>query len=243
MCRASKMAPVAFRVGLLLACCSKGSWVGVVVTASHNPIDDNGIKLVHPQGGLPPPEWEQLAMDFANCDEEELPALVSQHLQVHSSPEGGASARQGMALARPPKIFLAFDTRPSSGHLAELIRDSSKLLGAVILVGGRMSTPKCHYLTQVLNQGNLDANAYEVWLRTAFQRLEVTVKVPIVIDCANGVGANTANFLSNILPTVTFINAGEGVLNEQVWTCTLCIFVSVVRGGLCQDHRQATAEH
>lgn len=209
------MSPVAFRVGLLLACCSEGNWVGVAITASHNPIDDNGIKLVHPQGGLPPPEWEQLAIDFANCADEELPVLVSRHLKRHSS-SGATPACQSVTAAGPPKIFIARDTRPSGVRLAELVRESAKLVGAVIIDGGLMSTPKCHYTTQILNQDNYDANAYETWLMTAFKHLSVKVKAPIVIDCANGVGAHTARFLPAILPTATLINVGQGVLNEQV---------------------------
>lgn len=43
-----------------------------MVTASHNPVQDNGIKLVDQDGGLLPVVWETHATDLANANAEVL---------------------------------------------------------------------------------------------------------------------------------------------------------------------------
>ena len=57
----------------------KGSLIGVVITASHNPADDNGLKITGPSGSLLSPILEQLIERFVNA-----------HI-IQKGPQGGAS--------------------------------------------------------------------------------------------------------------------------------------------------------
>ena len=40
--------------------------IGVMITASHNPEPDNGVKLVDPKGEMLDQSWEKWATKFAN---------------------------------------------------------------------------------------------------------------------------------------------------------------------------------
>ena len=56
---------------LFVAQCSqsaKTKCVGVMITASHNPPQDNGIKIIDCDGGMLTPTWEPLAEEIANVE-------------------------------------------------------------------------------------------------------------------------------------------------------------------------------
>ena len=57
---ASLLDAVFLRMGLLAAARSAqtGAVIGVVVTASHNPIEDNGVKMIDADGGMLARSWE-----------------------------------------------------------------------------------------------------------------------------------------------------------------------------------------
>lgn len=38
-----------------------------MITASHNPEEDNGVKIIDPMGEMLEMKWEKLATDLVNC--------------------------------------------------------------------------------------------------------------------------------------------------------------------------------
>ena len=68
------------RVGMLAALRSRdrdGLKIGVMVTASHNPHRDNGVKIVDPTGAMLSQEWESKAEKVACCPESQLLEVAS----------------------------------------------------------------------------------------------------------------------------------------------------------------------
>jgi phosphoacetylglucosamine mutase len=58
---------VCFRVGILVALRAKmGTCCGVMVTASHNQKEDNGVKIMDADGSMLDQAWEPLAEELAN---------------------------------------------------------------------------------------------------------------------------------------------------------------------------------
>ena len=61
--RAGLLDAVFLRMGMLAALRSvqqRGAAIGVMVTASHNGIEDNGVKMVDPDGGMLAQSWERV---------------------------------------------------------------------------------------------------------------------------------------------------------------------------------------
>ncbi|KAA1471539.1 phosphoacetylglucosamine mutase [Dentipellis sp. KUC8613] len=192
---------VLFRVGILAALRSKrldGKTIGVMVTASHNPEHDNGVKLVDPRGEMLEAAWEVHATSLANAATtsdfvEQLEALVR-------------SAK--IDLSKPARVVYARDTRPSGPALVAALEDGFKAIGADARNAGVTTTPILHYFVRSINTkgtkneyGEDSEDGYFTKLSSAFKKL-VTGKPqlpPLVVDCANGVGAEGISKISPYL--------------------------------------------
>ncbi|KAI0348564.1 phosphoacetylglucosamine mutase [Trametopsis cervina] len=192
---------VMFRVGLLAGLRSKkldGKTIGVMVTASHNPEADNGVKLVDPRGEMLEASWEAHATALANAESTDALIATLQRLVTTLR----------IDLSKPARVVYARDTRPSGPALVASLEDGFAALGVSARNAEVTTTPILHYLVRAINTkaskdpyGDDSEEGYMTKLSSAYKKL-VAGKVaspPLVIDCANGVGTQAARKLAEYL--------------------------------------------
>lgn len=216
---------VFYKIGLIsgLRSLKIGANVGVMVTASHNPVQDNGVKLIDSNGEMLELEWEPIVEKFCNLNNKndillELEKLVDRfHIDTSNK--------------KKSRVLIGRDTRPSSEPLVALIRQGLDAWSSLVdyIDYGQVTTPALHYLVAESNKiqeitpdhyyKQLIHGTIDIFSRNANDN-KTYCPADLVIDCANGVGFETlkrllanSNF-TNILPIKT-INTGEGVLNHS----------------------------
>lgn len=77
--RACSLDHVAFRVGVLSCLRAKATKraIGLMITASHNPEEDNGVKLIDPMGEMLESSWEKIATNIVNSDSTTVEILLN----------------------------------------------------------------------------------------------------------------------------------------------------------------------
>ena len=192
-----------FRVGLIGALRSKklaGKTIGLMVTASHNPEEDNGVKMVDPRGEMLEASWEPFCTDVANAASSEQLVQSLEKLVAHFK----------IDLSAPAAVIVGYDTRPSSKPLVQAIVDGLSAMGAHTTDAGLTTTPQLHYLVKCINTKGTDQpygeptlEGYYKKLAQAYSKLvEGKPESPaLVVDCANGVGAPALLSITKHIPS------------------------------------------
>mmetsp|Transcript_7618 Transcript_7618/g.14412 ORF Transcript_7618/g.14412 Transcript_7618/m.14412 type:complete len:645 (+) Transcript_7618:148-2082(+) len=130
--------PIVVRMAVFAAIRSSslnGEPVGITITASHNPECDNGIKLSDSNGGMLPIEWEDLATEYANANDDQLIWMA------RSKVDQGAGGGGGV----PMVVHMGRDTRAHSLALSQLVVRAAVSFGATVIDHGCVTTPQLHY--------------------------------------------------------------------------------------------------
>ncbi|XP_077367427.1 phosphoacetylglucosamine mutase isoform X1 [Festucalex cinctus] len=216
---ASFLDHVMFRMGLLATLRSKQtkSAIGVMVTASHNPEEDNGVKLIDPMGEMATPAWEGHATRLANAEQQELLSVLEDIVEKED-----INKNQGAF------VFVGKDTRSSSASLSQAVLDGVSSLGGRSKDYGLVTTPQLHYMVCCHNtQGRYGEATLEGYYRKLCQAfIELTKNTPnrtddqkhLAVDGANGIGALKLREMERHLKRelqISLFNEGHGKLNHQ----------------------------
>ncbi|XAR54850.1 Phosphoacetylglucosamine mutase [Bertholletia excelsa] len=204
---ASLLQSTVYRDGILAALRSlkTQSVIGLMITASHNKVSDNGVKVADPSGGILSQDWEPFSDAVANApDSQHLVQLIDEFVKKENIPLEGA---------RPAEILLGRDTRPSGVSLLEAAKQGiSTIVGAIIIDMGVLTTPQLHWMVHARNKGT---RATEVFLVDQIPKERRVDKRSdkLIVDGANGVGGEK---LERDLD-IEIHNSGKGgALNEEV---------------------------
>ncbi|GLU05458.1 hypothetical protein SLE2022_225590 [Rubroshorea leprosula] len=222
---ASVLQSTMYRVGILAALRSlkTRSVVGLMITASHNKVTDNGVKITDPSGGMLSQDWEPFADQLANSPTPEiLVSLITEFVEKENILLDGEQSAQ---------ILLGRDTRPSGEYLLEAAKQGIKsVLGATALDMGVLTTPQLHWMVRARNKGmKATESDYFEQLSSSFRCLVDLIpngtKInptdnKVVVDGANGVGGEKLEILKSMLNGLAIevrnSGKGRGVLNEGV---------------------------
>ncbi|XP_018576461.1 phosphoacetylglucosamine mutase [Anoplophora glabripennis] len=219
--RAVDLEYVMYRMGLLavLRARYKKAVIGVMITASHNPEPDNGVKLVDPHGEMLEQSWEAWATKFANVADNKLEDTINELIKEYNITNMNDRV----------EILVGKDTRPSSPHLAKSVVDGVLALSGKPIDFGIVTTPQLHYFVKCRNTrgayGLPTEDGYYKKLTTAFKNIRGSnftngnYTNRVIYDGANGVGAKKVKFLKEALQGSLIIDMyndeiiGSGKLN------------------------------
>lgn len=135
---------VCYRVGILVALRARLTTLsGVMITASHNGKEDNGVKIIEADGSMLAQSWEPLAEELANT--QDLRALLEKIDNTDMKHQLGFQETVFHADSFAQACF-AKDTRETSEMLIQAAMKGCELMGVKITNFGLCSTPQLHWL-------------------------------------------------------------------------------------------------
>ena len=182
-----------FRVGCIIGLRSRalgGVPCGAMVTASHNGPEDNGVKMVEPDGSMLDPAWECIADQVINAKStDELRSLLQ------NIPLGAQPSPSGF-------VIVGCDTRASSERLTQCLIRGCRAVNAVVENYGLLTTPVLHHIVRHANGfgHSITMASIEGYSRMLKEGIRETLggkttanRGRLIVDTAGGVGTSVFN--------------------------------------------------
>lgn len=193
---------------------------GVMITASHNPECDNGVKIVDYNGGMLAQSWEAYAEEFANANNEIEALNVLKSIAIKNNVNEKIDGINGI-------VIIGRDTRSHSVRLSNCIRIGVEALGGTVIDIGEVTTPQLHFVVQQTNKRPIvpsipfsvaDAlNEYYSTLCNGFMTLRETKDhEDIVIDASAGIGDRAIRDLTSYLNDNYTSNTSDKILSIDI---------------------------
>lgn len=218
-----------FNVGLISAvrCMQLKAKIGIMITASHNPVEDNGVKFIDGKGEMLDVSWESIVEEF--CNKQDNQALIDQIDFLFTT------FKIDVTEGNSCQVLIDQDTRPSSEAFTALVKQGLDVWYPLVSYYdyGQVTTPALHYIVAKSNERKKSSDLFpareyydhlinrlvEVFNKPSSSGNDLYSQTSLVVDCANGVGSVTMQNLRNneefnrYLP-IKIINSGEGILNK-----------------------------
>lgn len=162
-----------------------------MITASHNPPQDNGVKIVDKNGSMICQSWEDPFTEAVNSKD-----LVQYISDLISS--------KNISFNDSARVLVACDTRDSSPRLIQALKAGIEAVGIKVKDFGELSTPQLHFLIWYANKENLSPedidkmndDIYYDYYKTNLQEYwkiisnegKSNYQGQLIVDAAGGIG-------------------------------------------------------
>jgi len=231
---------IAFRSGIFasyMARYFKGHVIGVQITASHNPLQDNGIKFIGADGLMMKTEFEKYVEEFANIEDLQQACKYLEDFFVNTM-NGG----KPIDWSQEGYVFIGCDTRTSSPVLIGCLMQGILYSGSQFLNFGTVTTPQLHFMVLTFNKDYRQALPkfdykpddllqiyYDTFGGTLLKAFDLLAEMGLVdknkkkrtyVDCSNGVGGihqekMTQDYFNKIFNVTVLNSKNTEFLNEE----------------------------
>lgn len=167
----TKILQISEKIGIALALLNqyKKESFGIMITASHNHYEDNGIKIMNNKGIMVAKDIEDYMENFINEQDYDYDEFL------------GDYAINNEHVSKNIIINIGYDSRRSSPQIANAIVSGIKKINTNIqyCLLPHVTTPELHFVFSSIQTNYTD------YLRDLTKGLQF----PCILDCANGIGA------------------------------------------------------